>query len=259
MKSVDLNSDIGEGFGVYTMGDDGAILRCVSSVNVACGWHAGDALIMHDLAQQAKALGVGLGAHVGYPDLLGFGRRTMQISPKEARCYTLYQVGALEAFAQSYGFSLQHVKLHGSFYNQASHHLELAQAVLEAIQAYNPNLIVLTLAQSTMSQEGQKMGLKIAQEAFIDRHYQANGQLLPRSHPKALIHDPQEAIDRALKMVLKQKVSTPEGVEIEIKADSLCVHGDTPCALELAKQVRHALEIQGVCIQPLVRVLGLSH
>ncbi|WP_104753439.1 LamB/YcsF family protein [Helicobacter salomonis] len=259
MKSVDLNSDMGEGFGVYQMGDDGAILRCVSSVNVACGWHAGDALIMHDRAREAKVLGVGLGAHVGYPDLLGFGRRKMEISPKEAQCYTLYQVGALAAFAKSFGFSLQHVKLHGSFYNQANHDAQLAKAILEGIQAYNPDLIILTLSQSVMALEGQRMGLRIAQEAFIDRRYQANGQLVPRSHPQALIKEPRQAVDQALNMLLEGKVCTIEGEEIAIEVDSLCVHGDTPKALEFAKQVRVALETHGITIQPLSTLIRSSH
>lgn len=259
MECVDLNSDIGEGFGVYKMGDDGALLECVSSANVACGWHAGDPLIMDGIAQRIKALGVRLGAHVGYPDLLGFGRRKMEISPQEARCYTLYQIGALEAFAKTYGFCLQHVKLHGSFYNQAACDLNLARAILEGIQAYNPRLIVLTLSQSLMAKQGQQMGLCVAQEAFLDRHYQADGQLVPRSHPEAIITDPQQAFKRALKMITEHRVSTLEGTEIEIQADSLCVHGDNPQALEFVKQVSHALKEQGIAIKPLTSVLGLSH
>ncbi|WP_104685549.1 LamB/YcsF family protein [Helicobacter bizzozeronii] len=259
MECVDLNSDIGEGFGVYKMGGDGAILECVSSANVACGWHAGDALIMEGMAQKAQVLGVGLGAHVGYPDLLGFGRRKMEISPKEARCYTLYQIGALEAFAKSYGFTLQHVKLHGSFYHQASSDPNLARAILEGISAYNPKLIVLTLSQSLMAIEGLKMGLCVAQEAFIDRHYLASGQLVPRSHPQALISDVNYALERALKMITACKVRTLEGAEIEIKAHSLCVHGDNPKALEFAKQIRTGLEKHGITIRPLRSILGLSH
>ncbi|WP_120948279.1 LamB/YcsF family protein [Helicobacter mehlei] len=259
MECVDLNSDIGEGFGVYKMGDDEAILECVSSANVACGWHAGDALIMEGVVQSARALGVGLGAHVGYPDLLGFGRRKMEISPKEARCYTLYQIGALEAFAKSYGSTLQHVKLHGSFYHQATNDPNLARAILQGVADYNPNLIVLTLSQSLMAIEGQKMGLKVAEEAFIDRHYQANGQLVPRSHPQALISDVNCALERALKMITDCKVSTLEGVEIDIKAHSLCVHGDHPKALEFAKQVRTGLKKHGIAIQPLRSILGLPH
>ncbi|WP_121021541.1 LamB/YcsF family protein [Helicobacter vulpis] len=249
MKRVDLNSDIGEGFGCYRMGDDEAIMAQVSSVNCACGWHAGDPLIMQKIAKQAKVLGVGLGAHPSFPDLLGFGRRKMEISPKEARAYVLYQVGALGAFAKACGYSLQHVKLHGSLYNQAAHDISLATAILEAIEDYDPNLVILCLSGSVMANQAQKRGLRVAQEVFADRRYYPNARLVERAHPKALVSDPKEAVEQVLGMVVDRRVKTIDGTNIEIQADSICIHGDHKEALELARQIRQALESQHISIK----------
>ncbi|WP_221281143.1 LamB/YcsF family protein [Helicobacter gastrocanis] len=251
MDCVDLNSDMGEGFGVYSLGDDTAIMECVSSVNLACGWHASDPLIMQERVSLAKKLNLGLGAHPGYPDLLGFGRRALNISPKEAKTYTLYQVGALFAFAKAAQTPLEHVKLHGSFYNQAGYDLKLARAVLEGVQEFDPDLIVLAPSLSPMAKLGQELGLKIAHEVFADRHYLDDGRLVPRSHPQAFVTDLQEALIRVVLMVKEHKVQAISGKEIEIKADTICVHGDNPQAVWLAMQIKEALLHNGVQIKPL--------
>ncbi|WP_120945863.1 MULTISPECIES: LamB/YcsF family protein [Helicobacter] len=251
MRVVDLNSDIGEGFGCYTMGDDKAIMAQVSSVNCACGWHAGDPLIMAQVAKQAKALGVSLGAHPSLPDLLGFGRRKMEISPKEARAYMLYQVGALNAFAKACGYTLGHVKLHGSFYNQAAHDVSLATAILEGIEDYDPNLVILCLSGSAMAKQAQRKGLRVAQEVFADRRYYPDARLVERAHPKALISDPEQAIEQVLGMVINGRVQAIDGTSVEIQADSICVHGDHKEALEFALQIRQALEHHDIAIKPL--------
>ncbi|GMB91046.1 LamB/YcsF family protein [Helicobacter ailurogastricus] len=251
MEIVDLNSDMGEGFGVYRLGDDVAIMECVSSVNVACGWHAGDPLIMQERVALAKDLAIGLGAHPGYPDLLGFGRRDLKLSPKEARAYTLYQVGALYGFARAQQIPLEHVKLHGSFYNQVAYDLTLSQAVLEGLRDFDPHLIVLAPSLSPMAKLGQEMGLRVAQEVFADRHYLDDGRLVPRSHPRAFVTDVQEALARVVRMVKDRRVQTISGQEIEICADTICVHGDNPKAVQLAMHIKETLLKNGVKIQPL--------
>ncbi|BDQ27874.1 MULTISPECIES: LamB/YcsF family protein [Helicobacter] len=259
MDCVDLNSDMGEGFGVYRLGDDTAIMEFVSSVNLACGWHASDPLIMQEMVGLAQKSNLGLGAHPGYPDLLGFGRRHLNISPKEARVYTLYQVGALFAFAKAQKTPLQHVKLHGSFYNQAAYDLKLALEVLKGIRDFDPHLIVLAPSLSPMAKLGQDMGLKIAEEVFADRHYLDDGRLVPRDHPKAFVSDLNEALMRVVCMAKERKVQTISGKSIDIVADSICVHGDNPQAVWLAMQIREVLLKNGVAIKPLGEFIRGTH
>lgn len=245
-KIVDLNSDLGEGFGSYKMGLDEEIIKCVTSANIACGWHAGDPLIMQKTVKAALENAVGLGAHPSYPDMLGFGRRKMDISPKEAGAYLLYQIGALEAFAKANGSKLQHFKLHGAFYNTVSADPKLAEGVVDAILEYNKDLIIMALSGSYIAKLAKEKGMRVAQEVFADRAYNEDGSLVSRKLEGAVIHDEDEAIARTLKMVLEGKVTAITGKEIDIVADSICVHGDNPQAIAFVQKIRKALEEKGV-------------
>ena len=243
---VDLNSDLGEAFGVYKLGLDEEILNYVTSINLACGWHAGDPLIMDKTVKLAKKAGVSVGAHPGYPDLLGFGRRQMATTPEEAKAYLLYQTGALMAFTQANGLKLQHIKLHGAFYNQACADEKLAEAVIEAVESLDPDLILLVLSGSTLAKAAKNRGLRVAEEVFADRGYNADGSLVYRSLPDAFITDPKEAIPRVIRMVKEGKVRAVNGENIEIKADSICVHGDNPRAVDFASGLRTGLQQEGI-------------
>lgn len=243
---VDLNSDIGEGFGAYTMGMDEEIIKYVTSINLACGWHAGDPLIMDKTTKMAKDCGVMVGAHPGYPDLMGFGRRQMDISEDEARCYMLYQVGALKAFTEANGLKLQHMKLHGGFYNKACNDEKLANAVLDGIEAVDKNIILMVLSGSYIAKEAKRRGLRVSQEVFADRGYNEDGTLVNRSLPGAFVKDPEEAIPRVIRMIKEGKVKTASGKDIDIVADSICVHGDNPKAIEFVKSIREGLEQAGI-------------
>lgn len=248
---VDLNSDIGESFGAYTMGMDEEVIKYVTSINVACGFHAGDPLIMDRTVAMAKEYGVEVGAHPGYPDLLGFGRRKMDITPEEARSYMLYQLGALSAFAQAHGLTLQHMKLHGGFYNTACNDEKLANAVLDAIEDYDPKIILMVLSGSYIAQEGKRRGLLVSQEVFADRGYNEDKTLVNRKLPGAFVKDPEEAIPRVVKMIKEGKVEAVNGKEIEIVADSICVHGDNPKAMEFVRSIRQGLKDEGIKIAPI--------
>lgn len=248
---VDLNSDIGEGYGAYKLGMDEEIMKCVTSVNCACGWHAGDPLIMDKTVKIARQNNVAVGAHPGYPDLLGFGRRKMIVSPAEARAYMLYQLGALDAFAKANGTKLQHIKLHGAFYNMAAVEKELAHAVLEGVEQFDKEIILMTLSGSYMAEEGKRRGLRVAEEVFADRGYNADGTLVNRSLPGAFVKDPEEAIARVIKMVKTKKVTAVTGEEIDIAADSICVHGDNPKAIEFVDRIRKSLITNGIEVKSL--------
>ncbi len=251
MKIVDLNSDIGESFGSYTLGLDKEVIKFVSSVNIACGWHAGDALIMHDTVKNAVDQGVAIGAHPGYPDLVGFGRRNMDISLKEARAYILYQYGALQAFAQAHKTFVQHIKLHGAFYNTASVDEKFAKAILDMMLELDENLILMALSGSLIAKMAKEMGVKVAQEVFADRAYNKDGTLVSRKIEGSVIHDADEAIARTKRMILEGKVTTIDGEDIDIVADSICVHGDNPEAVEFVKNIRKSLIDEGIEIKPL--------
>ena len=239
MYKVDLNSDLGESFGAYTIGLDNEVIAHVSSVNVACGYHAGDPLVMEKTVAAAKAAGVAVGAHPGFPDLMGFGRRNMVVSSKEVKAYVKYQLGALMAFAAAEGIRLQHCKPHGALYNMAGKDMDLALAIAEAIAEVDKNIILLGLANS-----------KIA-----DRAYQADGSLVPRKLPGAVIHDKDEAIARTVRMVTEGKVTAITGEEVEIAAHSICVHGDNPSAVEFVKNIRTQLTARGVEIAPIREIV----
>lgn len=251
MCQVDLNSDLGEGFGNYTLGMDEEILKYVSSANVACGWHAGDPMVMEKTVALAKRFGTAIGAHPGFPDREGFGRRNMAVSPEEAKAYMKYQLGALLAFAQSQGMRIQHVKPHGALYNMAAVDEKLAAALCEAVYDVDPNIIFMGLAGSKMISAAEKTGLRAASEVFADRAYQDDGTLVSRRLPGSVIQDQELAIRRTVRMVKEGRVTSLQGKDIPIRADSICVHGDNPKALEFVKAIREALMAEGVEIQSL--------
>lgn len=248
MKTVDLNCDMGESFGAYELGNDQAILAYVSSANIACGFHAGDPATMRKTVQMALEAGVSIGAHPGFADLVGFGRRNMEITPQEAHDLVVYQMGALQAFVQAEGGVMQHVKPHGALYNMAAARPALAESIALAIYKVNPELILYGLAGSELTRAGEKIGLATAHEVFADRTYQHDGTLTPRSQPNALITDPQKALQQVVRMVTEGKVLTEQGVEIPIRADTICIHGDGTHAVQFAQGIQQALLKAGIMI-----------
>ncbi len=250
VRTVDINADLGEGFGCWRIGTeeglDTALLSQVTSANIACGWHAGDPLIMDKTIKECKKKGVAAGAHPGCPDLLGFGRRSMAVSPEEASAYMLYQAGALQAFAHANGVPLQHIKLHGAFYNAVCVTPALADAVLSGLEAFDPAIRLTALSGSYIAKEGKRRGLRITEEVFADRGVAEDGTLIPRGKEGAFIREPAEALSRILQMINKGTVITVSGKEIEITADSVCVHGDNPEALTFATEIRSGLEREGI-------------
>ena len=251
MYAIDLNSDLGESYGAYKMGRDEDIIPLVSSANVACGFHAGDPTVMAKTAALCKTSGVSMGAHPGFPDLQGFGRRNMNVSPEDAKNLILYQVGALGAFCKSAGITLQHVKPHGALYNMAAKDPKLARAICEGIQTYDPALILLGLSGSEMLRQAKEIGLPCAAEVFADRAYEDDGTLVARTKPGAMIRDEEEAVSRVIGMIKNHSVTSISGKEIEICPDSVCVHGDSEKALLFVKKIRAALEQEGIAIKPL--------
>ena len=251
MKKIDLNCDLGESFGNYKIGLDDEVIRHISSANVACGFHASDPLVMQKTVALAKENGVCIGAHPGFPDLVGFGRRNMSVSPAEAKALVQYQIGALDAFCKAAGVKLCHVKPHGALYNMAGKDEILAQAVCEGIFEYDSNLILLGLSGSKMIEAGKKIGLRTANEVFADRAYEDDGSLVARSKPGALITDENLAVSRVVEMVKNGRVTSITGNEIEIKADSICLHGDGVKAVEFAKRIKEELLKNDVEIVPL--------
>lgn len=255
MYKVDLNSDIGESFGAYKMGNDAAVMDAVTSANVACGFHAGDPLVMKKTLKACAEKGVAAGAHPGYPDLVGFGRRNMKCTPEEEYADCLYQVGAIQAFCRANGMELQHVKPHGAMYNQAAKDPELAKAIAQAIKDAGEGIILMGLANSAFEEAAKEVGIPFAAEAFADRGYMPDGSLVPRAKPGAVIHDVAEAAKRVVRMVTEGKVTAIDGTEINFRPQSICMHGDTPEAVEMAKAVRTALEAAGVKVTNLKEVV----
>lgn len=255
MFRVDLNSDLGESFGSFVVGMDEQLIPLVTSANIACGCHAGDPVIMQRSVARCKAAGTALGAHPGFADLQGFGRRAIALSPGETKALIQYQIGALWAMARAQGMRLSHVKTHGAMYNLAAKDPALAAALAEAIAEVDPSLILLGLAGSPMLEAGRAAGLRCASEVFADRGYRADGTLVPRGQPGDMVHDPQQAIQRVVKMVKQGTVTSVDGREIEIQADSICVHGDNPQALEFVGQIRARLQEEGVCLCPLEEIV----
>ncbi|BAE51801.1 LamB/YcsF family protein [Paramagnetospirillum magneticum] len=243
---VDLNSDLGE-----AMGDDEAMLGVVSSANIACGFHAGDAMVMSRTVQAAMARGVGIGAHPGYADREGFGRRPMSLSAAGIEAILAYQIGALQGIARACGATVRHVKPHGALSNLAAVDREAALAVARAIRAADAGLIFLAPSGSAMVAAGHEVGLAVVEEVFADRNYDPAGNLLPRSHPQAMIHDPQEAAANVLRMVTQGTLRSLDGKDIPCRAQSVCVHGDDPHAVALARHLRDVLTGAGIAIVPL--------
>lgn len=248
---VDLNCDVGESYGAFKIGVDQQLFRHVTSANIACGWHAGDPLTMRETVRLASSMNVAIGAHPGFPDLLGFGRRNMSVSEEEARSYVTYQVGALDAFVRAAGTRMQHVKLHGAFYNMAAEDERLARAVAQAVREYDPDLLLVGLAGSRMLEIAREYGLRVVHEAFADRAYLASGRLAPRSAPGAVIHEPKIAAARAVRIVSKGTIETIDGQEIAVHANSICIHGDNPEACAVAAAIRDAFQAAGIEVTPM--------
>lgn len=248
MAQVDLNCDLGESFGAYTIGLDDQVIPHVTSVNIACGAHAGDPSVMRNTVRCAHAAGVAIGAHPGYPDLMGFGRRALAMSPNDVYASILYQVGALAAFAKAEGAQLHHVKPHGALYNAAAKDATLAQAIAQAVKDFDDQLILVGLAGSESITAAQNVGLRTASEFFADRAYQENGALVPRTQANAVITDKQKAIERTLRAVKEGVVESETGTVIPIAADTICIHGDNPAAVAFAAEIHAALEAAGVTV-----------
>jgi len=249
---VDLNSDLGEGFGVWTLGDDEALLDIVTSANVACGFHAGDPDILRRVTARAAERGVVVGAQVSYRDLAGFGRRAIQMDPATLTNDIVYQIGALDGFAGLAGTRVAYVKPHGALYNTAVHDSQQAAAVVEAVRLYDASLPVLGLPGSVLLEQAREAGLRTVAEAFADRGYTAQGTLVPRSQPGALLSDRREVAERMVKLATRGRLTAIDGIEIDVQADSVCVHGDRPGAVEMALAVRQALTVGGVATRPFV-------
>src|SRR5574342_56932 len=247
---IDLNSDMGESYGAYTLGADEEILRSVTSANVACGWHGGDPSVMRRTVERAKGLGVAVGAHPSYPDLLGFGRRVMQITLQEARDYMLYQIGALRAFVEALGLSLQHVKPHGAIYNVAVKDRELSLGIAEGVADAGGDLILVGLPDSEIVKAGREVRLRVAREAFGDRAYNEDGSLVSRKLAGSLITDPEAVAERVLGFV-RGSVTAITGKEMRIEVDTICLHGYTPGAGAIARRVRERLEGAGIKLAPM--------
>lgn len=251
---IDLNADLGESFGNYKCGMDEEVIKYISSANIACGFHASDPLVMEKTVEMAKVNHVAIGAHPGYPDLSGFGRRNLNVSPQELKTMVQYQLGALMAFCRAKQVELKHVKPHGAMYNMAAKDERLAAAIAEGIAEVDSKLILLGLSGSLLITEGRKAGLVSASEVFADRAYREDGSLVLRVEKGAVITDEEEAISRSLQMAKKGTVLTREGKEIEVKADSICLHGDGEKAVLFAQKLREALLLEGVDIVPLEQV-----
>ena len=249
MYSIDLNSDIGEGFGAYTIGDDEEILKYVTAAQVACGWHAGDPMTMDKVVRKAAELGVAVGAHPGFPDLMGFGRRRMNISFMEAKNYVKYQVGALSAFTKTYGVKIHHLAPHGAMGNMCQDDSELARAICEAVYETDPEIIIYYCAGAVLGKEAEKLGLRTACEIFADRAYEDDLSLRSRKLPGAMITDEEESIRRCIRMVKEGKVTSYSGKDLDIKGDTLCVHGDGPKAIAFVKRIREDFKKEGIEIR----------
>lgn len=249
---IDLNCDMGESFGAYRIGTDDAVFPFITSANVACGFHGGDGAVMRATVARAKALGVGIGAHPGFQDLIGFGRRNMDVTPGEVYDLVVYQIGAILGFANAAGVRLQHVKAHGALYNMAAANADLARAIARAVHDVDKEMILFGLPGSHLISEGKAAGLRTAGEAFADRNYMNDGSLVSRRRPDAQVHDANEAVRRAIRMVREGKVMSVDGQDLSIDVETICLHGDGPHAAEFAQRLRKAFEADGIAVKPLV-------
>lgn len=252
---IDLNSDLGEGFGPFRVGADDDLFPLISSANVACGFHGGDPMMMAQTVQRAAANGVAVGAHPGFPDRGGFGRRVMLATPAEIHADVLYQVGSLLAFCSAAGVPMQHVKAHGALYNMAVKDRAVADAIAQAVAVVDSslqgNLWFFALPGSELERAGEAAGLRIAREAFADRAYHNDGSLVARSHPGAVIHDPEIAAARMVRLIETGEVDTLEGGILHMQPDTICLHSDTPTAVPIAQALRAALDGAGIAVAPL--------
>ena len=249
MPAVDLNADLGEGFGIWQLGDDENMLDIVTSANLACGFHAGNPVGLARICGAAAARGVRIGAQVGYFDLAGFGRRRIEVEPEELRADVIYQIGALQAMARAAGTALGYVKPHGALYNTVASDPEQARAVAEAVHAADPGLPVLGPAGSAFFAEAVRLGLRTVAEAFADRAYLPDGTLVPRRDRGAVLHEPEQVADRVASMVTTGQVTAVDGSVIGVEAESICVHGDSPGAVRIAAAVRRRLQAEGVALK----------
>ncbi len=250
---IDLNCDLGEGFGAYAIGQDEQVLGHITSANIACGFHGGDPMVMNQTVSLALKQGVAIGAHPGYPDLMGFGRRYMGLSLDEIRTYTMYQIGALQAIVRAHGARLSHVKPHGALYNRAASDYPTARAIAEAIALVDESLVFLGLPFSAMERAANDVNITYACEAFADRAYTNKGELVSREQAGAIIHDPNEVVERVLRMVQENSIRSIDGVDVSVRVDSICLHGDNPSAVTLAQRLQRELLAAKVDLQPLKR------
>ncbi|MSO85327.1 MAG: 5-oxoprolinase subunit PxpA [Rhodospirillales bacterium] len=250
-RMINLNADMGEGFGAWDMGNDEALLGIVTSANVACGFHAGDPTVMHGLVTRAKKRGVSVGAHPGFNDIWGFGRRRIDMKPADLEYMIAYQIGALQGIAAYAGTRVTHVKPHGALYNMASENEDYALAIGRGIKTVDPKLIYVLLSGSVMEKAAEKLGLTYAREGFVDRLYEDDGNLTSRKIEGAVIRDPKLAAERVVRMVLDGELTSRQGKKIKCRVDSLCVHGDEPTAVAVATAARDALVAAGVRVVPL--------
>jgi UPF0271 protein len=254
MRAIDLNSDLGESFGAWSMGDDAAMLDIVTSANVACGFHAGDPAGILRTVKGAAAKNVTIGAHVSYPDKVGFGRRNMDVTSEELTADVIYQIGSLQGLAKAAGTSVRYVKPHGALYNTIAHDRRQAMAVIEAIRAIDPTLVLVALAGSPLIELARSEGLQCVAEAFADRAYTPQGTLVSRREPGAVLHDPVLVAQRMLRLVQDGTIEAIDGSLVKIEAGSICVHGDSPSAVEMARELRRVLEEADVPLQPFTGV-----
>ena len=243
---IDLNADLGESFSIYKIGNDEEIMNYITSANIACGWHGGDPMVMRKTVKLAKKKNVAIGAHPSYLDKLGFGRRYMRISAEEAKNYVLYQIGALYAFARAEGLKIQHVKPHGALYNAMVKEEELARGIIEGILEFDKGLIFVGPSNSKIMDMARDMGARVAHEIFADRAYNLDGTLVPRGKPGAVIEDKEEIANRVISMVKDGGIKSIDGEWVELKADTVCIHGDNPNAVEITKYVREVLMEEGI-------------
>lgn len=246
--NIDINCDMGESFGAWRMGADERVMPHITSANIACGAHAGDPVVMRRTVGLARSAGVAVGAHPGFADLQGFGRREMSIDPAEVEALLIAQIGAMAAIAKAEGMSLQHVKAHGALYNMAARDRALADAIARATASVDQKLILFGLPNSPMIEAGRAAGLRVAAEGFADRAYEPNGSLTPRSRPGAVLHDVEAVVARSIRMARDGVVLTVEDREVPLHVDTICVHGDTPGAAELTRRIREALRSIGMAV-----------
>jgi UPF0271 protein len=250
MARIDLNSDLGEGYGAWKMGDDAAMLAVVSSANVACGFHAGDPAGILSTLREAAARGVAVGAHVGYPDRVGFGRRPMDVAPADLEADVIYQIGALQGLARAAGTRVSYVKPHGALYNTIAHDARQAAAVIAGVRAVDDTLVLMGLAGAPVLAQARAAGLAVMAEAFADRAYQPDGQLVSRREPGAVLHDPELVAARMLRLATEGVIEAVDGTPLRLEAGSICVHGDSPGAVAMARHIRETLVQAGVTIAP---------